>query len=75
MNKRVFYVHIQNHVDRRDDDFYKIRADGLVEARKWAETRKAGNTRSVEGIYTPADFRCRYPWWSKFLRHDKGIIV
>lgn len=75
MQKRVFYIEIRNQVDRRDDDYYKVRANSKEDARKWAEIHKGGNTRTVGGVYSPAEFRENFPWWSKTLRSDKGIEV
>jgi hypothetical protein len=71
MTKRIFYVHIRNHVDRRDDDFYKVRATSKEAVKRDAEFRKGGNTRSVGGVYTPEEFRQNHGWWTKFLRKDK----
>lgn len=71
MTKRIFYVHIRNHVSREDDDFYKIRAKSKEVVQKYAETHKGGNTRSVGGVYTPTEFRRENSWWAKFLRKDK----
>lgn len=75
MNKRVFYIHIHNHVNREDDDFLKVLSPTKEVAQKWAETHKGGNTRSVGGVYTPAEFRRHYSWWAKFLRRDKGVSI
>jgi len=72
MSKRIFYIHIKNNVDRRDDDFYKVRSSSKDTARNYAENHKGGNTRSVGGVYSPAEFRRHYPWWAKFLRRDTG---
>ena len=73
--RRIFYIHISNHVDRRDDDFYKVSAETVALARRWAEIHKGGNTRSVGGVYTPNEFRSSFPWWSRFLRRTEAKVV
>lgn len=75
MSRKVFYIHIKNHISRDDDDFYKVQAKSVEAARAWAEIEKDGNTRTVYGIYSPAEFRKFHPWWYKFLRSRAGTVV
>jgi hypothetical protein len=66
----VFYVELQNHVDRRDDNVVKIKAKNTIDAREAARHHTRGRFTIGRVMRTPELKRWDYEWW-QLLRSRK----
>lgn len=68
----IFYVHLHNHVDRRDDDVIKIKAKDKKEAKSIAQNWNS-HRFSVGRIYTAGEFKKVDRGWYELISSHKPI--